>query len=217
MKSLVRALACVIMMLAVAAPQLRADDNEEWKAPKKFTSIGYAHTTFTNPNFEVKSKFGISLNKSTTYYLHKPIANRLRFGIDVVWTDLTYSNYELPQADPREADVKMHEVDITVQAGLGINFNITRHSSLHGYFRYAPGFMGVYDSEDFRGGFLNSAIGGVLINYRMIGCGIEYRFGQSKHKALIGNYDEETGYEAPSDEKVTSKIKGIRAFVCIRF
>ena len=192
MKRFLNLFIAVVLAFAAACPPVCAEEHVEkaFKAPSKFLNIGFA-----------------------------PIAGRLRFGIEAAWTDLNYSNYKvnyISMLDPeRNESVTIHAAEITIQAGLGINFNICRHSSLHAYFRYAPGVSMMYDSDTFNGGFLNSATGGLLINYRKIGLGVDWRFGTARHKNILGDFTDQDDDSA--NEKVKVKFNGIRAYIALVF
>lgn len=180
---------------------------------------------------ELKSDIGVNFTKGTTYFLHKPIAHRLRFGIDAVWTDINYSNYKVTYIDPEYPEypekTTMHEVEIGVQVGPSVNFNIHRNSELHAYFRYAPSFSGFYNGDEFQAGFGNFFVGGASVSWKFIGAGIEARFGSSKYKQYLSlgdfgyddyedTYVEEQEEESGSD-KVKTKFHGCRAYITFRF
>ena len=222
MKRFLNLFIAVVLAFAAACPPVCAEEHVEkaFKAPSKFLNIGFAHTTMKQGNSpDISSDLGFSLTSAKTYYLHKPIAGRLRFGIEAAWTHLNYSNYKvnyISMLDPeRNESVTIHAAEITIQAGLGINFNICRHSSLHAYFRYAPGVSMMYDSDTFNGGFLNSATGGLLINYRKIGLGVDWRFGTARHKNILGDFTDQDDDSA--NEKVKVKFNGIRAYIALVF
>lgn len=212
------------LILILLLPPLCVTAQENiWKAPSKFNNIGFCYTTMSQKDSpDIKSNFGISFNTTRTYYLHKPIAGRLRFGIEIVWCDLTYSNYKVnyismlnPADSHRET---FHVIDYTLQAGVAINFNINSKSSLHGYFRYSPGCTAMHDGDNFKGGFFNGASGGALINYRKIGAGIECRFGQSRIKNIsLLPEDSEPNVDETPESKVKTNINGLRAYISFLF
>lgn len=192
------------------------------KAPSRFTSVGFAYTNMkqgTSPS--IHSDLGFSFNKATTYYLHQPIAGKLLFGIEAVWTDITYSNYKvnyISLAFPEDNETKtIHTLDYTLQAGLGINYAITDNVNLHAFARYAPGFSGIYHDSTLMAGFLNSADFGLIANWNFIGIGVDYRFGQSKHKNILPQLDFDDNTINFTSEKIKTKIDGWRFFVSLTF
>ena len=192
------------------------------KAPNKFTNLGFAFTNMKQANSKsFHSDLGFSLNKATTYYLHKPIAGKLLFGIDVAWTDITYSNYKvnyIKLSAPDETETStIHALDITVQGGLGINYAITNNVNLHAFARYAPGVAGIFQDNDLMAGFLNSADFGLLINWKFIGVGFDWRFGQSRHKSVLPQIDLEDASIEYSKEKIKTNISGGRVFLSLSF
>lgn len=192
------------------------------KAPSRFTNVGFAYTNMKQgSSSSVHSDLGFSLSKATTYYLHKPIAGKLLFGIEAVWTDLTYSNYKvnyISLAFPEDNETRtIHTLDYTLQGGLGINYAIVKDVNLHAYARYAPGFSGIYHDSTLMGGFLNSADFGLIANWKFIGLGVDYRFGQSKHKSILPQFDFDDDSISVTNEKIKTKINGWRFFVSLTF
>ena len=220
------------LMAMVFTVSGRASDTEDMPARNKFTNIGFSYSKFKQEGMpELKSDIGVNFTKGTTYFLHKPIAHRLRFGIDAVWTDINYSNYKVIYIDPEYPEypekTTMHEVEIGVQVGPSVNFNIHRNSELHAYFRYAPSFSGFYNGDEFQAGFGNFFVGGASVSWKFIGAGIEARFGSSKYKQYLSlsdfgyddyedTYVEEREEESGSD-KVKTKFHGCRAYITFRF
>lgn len=223
------AMALMAMVFTVSG---RASDTEDMPARNKFTNIGFSYSKFKQEGMpELKSDIGVNFTKGTTYFLHKPIAHRLSFGIDAVWTDINYSNYKVIYIDPEYPEypekTTMHEVEIGVQVGPSVNFNIHRNSELHAYFRYAPSFSGFYNGDEFQAGFGNFFVGGASVSWKFIGAGIEARFGSSKYKQYLSlgdfgyddyedTYVEEQEEESGSD-KVKTKFHGCRAYITFRF
>lgn len=223
------AMALMAMVFTVSG---RASDTEDMPARNKFTNIGFSYSKFKQEGMpELKSDIGVNFTKGTTYFLHKPIAHRLRFGIDAVWTDINYSNFKVTYIDPEYPEypekTTMHEVEIGVQVGPSVNFNIHHNSELHAYFRYAPSFSGFYNGDEFQAGFGNFFVGGASVSWKFIGAGIEARFGSSKYKQYLSlsdygyddyedTYVEEQEEESGSD-KVKTKFHGCRAYITFRF
>lgn len=53
---------------------------------------------------DLKSNYGASFTTGRTFYLHKPIGGFLRFGIDVTWFDLNYTNADFETEGNTKAD-----------------------------------------------------------------------------------------------------------------
>ena len=227
-----RTWAVVLMVMALSISGF-ASDQEDMPARNKFTNIGFSYSKLTQEGMpELKSNIGVNFTKGTTYFLHKPIAHRLRFGIDAVWTDINYANYKVIYIDPAYPEypdkTTMHEVEVSLQVGPSINFNIHRNSELHAYFRYAPSFSGFYNGDEFQAGFGNFFVGGASVSWKFIGAGIEARFGSSKYKSYFslndfgggddGTYmEDEEMEERSSSDKVKTKFHGCRAYITFRF
>ena len=71
------------------------DYSSIWKR-SKFFNIGYVSSTITPQNMDgKKSNFGAALVLGNTYFLHsKPIAGMVKIGLDAIWFDINYVNYE---------------------------------------------------------------------------------------------------------------------------
>lgn len=198
----------------------------------KFTNVGFVYSNFEQDNYpKLHSNIGFNLTKGRTYYLHKPIANMLRIGIDAVWSDLSYSNYKVNEyyslTDETDmAKYTIHEMAIGMQVGPSVTVNLCKRLQMSAYFRYNPSLQCIYN-DGFFAGFGNMFTGGFSVNYGAIGLGVETRFGQSKMKSIlnfnsiVGGDDEEDDEEvdksSSKSSKITSKFSGVRAYICFRF
>lgn len=202
---------------------MASSDPADMPARTRFTNIGFSAITMKQEGQpKLKSDIGVNLTKGATYYLHKPIAHRLRFGIEAVWADITYSNYKVTYVDldnPEYNDkTNMHGLEISMQVGPAVNFNVHRNSELHGYFRYAPSFSGFYNGDEFEAGFANFFVGGASISWKCIGVGVEARFGSAKYKSYFSSSDEGDFLEGLSKPgKIKTNFSGCRAYVTFRF
>lgn len=223
MKIFKNILTVAVIAFSSSVNVMASNDQEDMPARTRFTNIGFSATTMKQDGLpKLKSDIGVNLSKGTTYYLHKPIAHRLRFGIEAVWADITYSNYKVTYIDPEYPEyfdkTNMHELEIGMQVGPAVNFNVHRNSELHGYFRYAPSFSGFYNGDEFEAGFANFFVGGASISWKCIGVGIEARFGSSKYKSYFSDSDEGDFLEEQSkSNKIKTKFGGCRAYVTFRF
>lgn len=222
---------CVSVAIFAACAAHGQDDGFKVKAGA--TSIGFVQTTMKQDGLpDLKSNWGLSLTKSHSYYIGKPLAGgRLRLGVDVAFTDINYTNYkidwrfptdywEYASPDDNEWPSTIHELEIGIQAGLGVNYSITRLLNLHATARYVPCFAGMYDGDDFSGAFGNFGVAGLTVNYGMIGLGLEYRFGGAKYKSLLSlsDLDSEEGESVrDSDRKIKTTFSGLRALVVLHF
>lgn len=234
--------AAVLLLAATSASALTP---EECGAPRaKFTNVGFVYSHLGMGEYpKLHSDFGVNLTKGRTYYLHRPIAGMLRFGIDAVWTDLNYANYKVNEYYTVDMNSDymnsfcIHEMGVGVQVGPSVTVNLFKRLQASAYFRYNPSLYCMY-SDDFSAGFGNMFTGGFSLNYGVFGLGVETRFGKSKMKVLdLGwfqgdgggdDYDEGMYYaggqgydgtyaEQKTSDKITSKLSGVRAYICLRF
>lgn len=220
--------AAIAMLIGCAAQA----EPGEFKVKTGGTSIGFVQTTMKQDGLpDLKSNWGVSLTKSKSYYIGKPmVGGRLRLGVDVAFTDINYTNYKIDWRFPTDyweygspdnfdRPTTIHEFEIGIQAGLGVNYSITRLLNLHATARYVPCFAGMYDGDDFSGAFGNFGVAGLTVNYGMIGLGIEYRFGRAKYKSLVSLSDDDEYDEGwrDSDRKIKTTFSGLRALVVFHF
>lgn len=225
--------------------------NTTFKARKKFLQLGYSYNKFSRKDgASLNNDMGMSFTWGRSYYLHKPINGRLRIGLDWAWTDINYNSYKVnyqyvePQAlyadndymyddeDDDYSNVTMHGVDVGMQIGPSVTYNISKSLQAHGYVRYAPCFSALYDGESLQGGFGNFFVVGANISYKFIGVGIEGRFGTSTYKNISDDDDESDDdyyYDDTDDDfindgvhlapgvKGKTSFSGFRAYITFRF
>lgn len=234
---LFKAVAAAVMLLSAASAS--ALDREECGEPRaKFTNVGFVYSHLRQGDYpKLHSDFGASLFKGRTYYMHRPIAGMMRFGIDAVWSDLSYVNYKVNEHYPQEWGEEevnrfnIHEVGIGMQVGPSVTVNLCKRLQMSAYFRYNPTLQCFY-ADEFTAGFGNMFTGGFSLNYGVVGLGIETRFGKSKTKRLFNfgsggdddddnedyGYDDEEESPAPKlSSRLTSRLSGLRAYICLRF
>lgn len=221
-----------LLTVFVGIVSVSAQSGESFKAPTKFTNIAFVNTTMKQSGFpDLKSNWGVSLTNGHSYYLHKPINGRLRFGIDVAWIDVNYQNYKVEMLtwEGFQEDFTIQEVELGLQLGAGAHYSFNNRMGVHASVRYNPCYSMLYRGDDFQGSFGNFLVAGVSVHYRFIGLGIEGRFGKAKYKSYLDpdNEDDDSdgsGYDAPAhgaaagkDGKISSKFAGFRAYVSFAF
>lgn len=205
---------------------------EECGNPRgKFTNIGFAYEKVNQSNYpKLHSDYGVNFSKGTTYYLHKPIAGMLRFGIDAVWADVNYANYKVHEifSSPtvHDAEFSIHSVNLGMHVGPSATVNLFKRLQAQTYFRYNPSLSLLVNDGEVQAGFANMFVGGFAVNYGFIGLGIEARFGSTKAKTYVDAYDhigdddnnyEEWTPESSGSKKVKTKFSGFRTFISFRF
>ena len=209
---------------------------------KKYFNIGFVNQKFTTPSYygfdqKLKSNYGVSISRGRTYFLHKkPLARMIRFGIDATWIDINFTNYKLQYEyggsdysfgyggyEEETETTNFYQVEVAMQVGPSITVSPIKNLNVNAYFRYAPGFSGLYDSDSFHGAFSSYFVGGGTVYYKMIGVGVEARFGSCKYKTagFLEELEEEFGYESGDEQKSMgnekSKFSGMRVYVTFRF
>lgn len=233
------ALSIIFMLTAVCAPA--QESGTSYSTPKQFFNIGFVNSTLKQENFpDLKCDWGATINWGRSYFLHKPIAGRLRFSIDAVWTDLTYSNYKIEMT--RHAGYtdryQIHTGDIGVGVGAGMHYSFNNRVSARFYARYNPCLSLIYndygelDDESVRASFGNFGVVGIAARYRIIGAGAECRFGRVKYKSFVNRLfgddeyddfydreDQDGSHMGTTDKngRIKSDIMSWRFFISLTF
>lgn len=194
---------------------------------KRYANLSFSNTKMTQKDFpSLKSNYGAAFTVGKTFFVHKkPIAKIVRFGVDATWADINYTNYKIEYRyysdwqEPESELLNAHQAEIGVQVGPSIVVNPVSKLNIHGYFRYAPSFSALYDSDLFRGGFANYFVGGGAISYEVIGLGAEARFGSCTYKTFGGEDSEKDDYNNSegSTENLKGKFSGMRVYLTFRF
>ena len=201
----------LISILTVSVCFAQSDD-DRWR--KKYINLGFINTTMSQDEMpDLKSNYGASFTVGRTFYLHKPISDFLRFGIDATWFDLNYTNYQIKHITRWETDsYQYHQGEVSMHIGPSITIRPIGKLNIHGYFRYAPSFSALYADDSFYGNYATFFVGGGSISYGAIGLGFETRFGDCKYKELAADSDEDVS--SPINK---TKYNGWKAYLTFRF
>ncbi|MDR1201177.1 MAG: hypothetical protein LBL58_06030 [Tannerellaceae bacterium] len=190
------------------------EDGKETKLRKKYINLSFTNMKMTQDDFpELKSNYGVAFSVGRTFYLHKePIANMIRFGIDATWFDMNYTNYKIEYITNLDTEkYEYYQGEISMHIGPSITINPVDKLDIHGYFRYAPTFSGLYTDDAFYGNYASFFVGGGSISYGVIGLGIESQFGNCDYKEFVSNNDDEVS------SKLKMKLSGWRAYLTFKF
>lgn len=185
------------------------ETDKEWR--KKFINLSFTNATMSQDNVQdLKSNYGAAFIVGRTFYLHKPIGNMLRFGIDATWFDINYTNYDIEHITFWETNkYQYHQGEVSMHVGPSITFEPIKKFTVHAYFQYAPTFAAIYtgDNETFYGNYASLWVAGGSISYGVIGLGIESRFGKTNYKPLGSS----------NSKNINSSLSGFRAFLTFKF
>lgn len=83
---------------ALTAKTAQIEENQKnekiWKRRRYFT-VGFGSTDLDIDKLSYNTNTAFSLTWGKTFYLHKkPLANMVKFGLDVTWIDLNYARYK---------------------------------------------------------------------------------------------------------------------------
>lgn len=185
------------------------DTDKEWR--RKFINLSFTNATMSQDNVQdLKSNYGAAFTVGRTFFLHKPIGDMLRFGIDATWFDINYTNYDIEHITFWETNkYQYHQGEVSMHVGPSITFEPIKKFAVHAYFQYAPTFAALYtgDSKTFYGNYASLWVAGGNISYSVIGLGIEGRFGKTNYKPF-GSSDS---------DNINSSLSGFRAYITFKF
>lgn len=185
------------------------ETGKEWR--KKFINLSFTNATISQDYVQdLKSNYGAAFTVGRTFFLHKPIGDMLRFGIDATWFDINYTNYDIEHITFWETNkYQYHQGEVSMHIGPSITFEPFKIFTLHAYFQYAPTFATLYtgDSKTFYGNYASLWVTGGNISYGVVGLGIESRFGKTNYKPL-GSSDS---------DNINSSLSGFRAYLTFKF
>lgn len=215
------------LLLALFVSKAYALDPDECgNARGKFTNLSFVYNHLDQEGYpKLHSDKGFAFTKGNTYYLHRPIAGCLRFGIDAAWMDLSYDNFKVEErligTQETVNSFDIHHIDMGMQVGLSATVNLFKRFQANVYFRYNPSLVLMYNNDELQGGFANLYNTGVCATYGRVGLGIEARFGSSKMNSYFANeyddYDDVNDWtDIIGSRKLTTKFSGLRAYISFR-
>ena len=142
----------------------QAQKNQEiWKKGRYLhISYSFAQTALESSAVE-KGKFGFALTKGTSYlFPKKPIANILKIGFDVNWTDISFAKYtesSTEWSNDIESEYSDYDEDDEMSGILGKITNLGRMSILVGMLGVGPNVtVAPFASFDNQARFLKASI-----------------------------------------------------------
>lgn len=168
-----------VAMLKGENEQRKQDDKLKsiWRRTK-FFNIFYTNSTLKLEDaVDKKSRFGVGFNIGNTYFLHRrPLAGMVKFGLDAVWTDFNYVNYDkgnfkfsIPSEDDYDdfndfdedddefmsGGLGWHKLDIGIGVGPSVHVapfssfsNGLEHLRAQLYFHFTPSMSILLMSDD---------------------------------------------------------------------
>ena len=151
-----------------------------WKR-KKYTVVGFVNQNLESKEEEggkYKSKFGVTLQKGKTFYLHKkPLANMVKIGLDWTFVDLNFAKYKdgngisfnIPSDDDFSGgdygydedesgiDLDLGVMQLEYGMGFGPSVQVTpfyylgkglEHIKAYTYFHVTPSYSAIIETTD---------------------------------------------------------------------
>lgn len=216
MKKVLLFLFLFVQILGISAQRTKnfsrisySQNEREWR--KKFINISFTNATMSQDDMiDLKSNYGVAFTAGRTYYLHEPIGDVLRLGVDATWLDLNYTNYDIEHITYWETNkYQIHQCEFSMHIGLSITFEPIKKFAVQAYFRYAPTFAVLYtgNTETFYGNYSSFRIAGGNVSYGAVGLGVEKRFGSVNYKPLGSS----------GNDNIDSKLSGFRAYLTFKF
>lgn len=199
-----------VAMLIVSAVCSHAQETEkEWR--KKFINLSFTNATLGQDDVQdLKSYYGVAFSVGRTYFLHQPIGDVLRFGIDATWFDLNYTNYDIEHITYWETSkYQYHQGEISMHVGPSVTYEPVRNLSIHAYFHYAPTFAILHkgDNKTLYGNYASLWVAGGSISYKAIGLGIESKWGNIDYKS----------FESSANETFNCSLSSFRTYITFKF
>ncbi len=131
--------------------EMRIWQNSVWRDHASFYNISYqlshlANPTVFNPageSLDLAADNGLALSVGRQCYLHrKAIGNVIKFGLDFVFADLSWSKYTLKNSLGEtynyKNDLTLHQIDVGVGVGLSMTIRFASIYKFNLYGRYMP-------------------------------------------------------------------------------
>ncbi len=205
-------------------------------------SIGTQQLKFSSygdiPAQNLKSDQSLSLEYGRTYFINgkRPVANMIRFGIDISWVDLQYASFTINGTDEYDLPVKTdsHFINTGLQIGPSVTVTPKKEFNFKAYVHYAPSmtFFALSDFSDLKTGYAGYITGGVHASYKFITLGMEFRGATANMSAFSTDSLEDIGSDIDIDDedsldfgdtmddllpKVKTKLPGFRFILGFRF
>lgn len=193
---------------------------------KTYLNLNYSSAKLSQPATEkLSNDFGVGFTIGHTYYLHKePVADVFWFGLDATWFDINYNKFSYDRyrltGEKRNGQGNIHEGEVGLHIGPSVTITPVKRLNIKAYFRYAPSCAFIYDTkaDDEKPSFSYASmfVGGLSVNYGIIGAGFEARFGSAKLKEyqfVSGGYSS----DEKEAEKVSTDISGCRVYLSFNF
>lgn len=202
----------LLSLLCICMAGYSKGDGETAKVRSKYVNIGFSGTKFEQDDISTSADYGAFLTIGRTFYLHKtPILNLIKIGIDASWLDLNYANFSKPFEIEKGT---FHNAEAAMHIGPSVTVTPLNNLNVCAYLRYAPTFTALYSTvnDNYNLGYATRFVCGASLSYKVIGVGVEARFGKNKYEpfeAFLNDIDDA--------EKVNTKMAGCRVYLTFRF
>lgn len=185
---------------------------ETYKQRDNYVHVGFADSDMAQKNVQtLKNYAGFTVSVGRTFSPYSFYLNdACRFGIDATWLDFEYTGYKVEYHYPASIVKDNYgQFDFGVQVGPSFIIEPSRTFRIHAYCRYAPTYSLFCMNDDSYGSLGHFLVAGVNLSYRVVGVGVEGRWGVCNYSDLYEN-----GLLFTS-EKVNHR--GVRAYLKFNF
>ncbi len=199
--------------------------NKVWGRKSLFGVSWITTQTLTDKGTGDKWKldYAVGMQWGKTYYMHsKPIAGRIKIGIDVNWIDLSFAQYKDPLEDLKnteevktrnnwyddfygeeeecdeEIDFGLQQIDLGVAIGPSITYNPVGHLKIAAYFHYIPTMSATLLNSEASTGYVGNMSLGMTVSHKSLYIGFESRWGTGKYSQFDAE-DFESDFESEGD------------------
>lgn len=135
----------------------------------------------------------------------------MKFGMDATWIDLNYANYQISYIKHAETTkYSIDQGDVSMHIGASLSIVPVRNLQINMYYHYAPTFASLYANKHFSYGYASTLIGGLSINYKVIGVGIESRTSKCSYDRITFNGED-------GNVKIPTSNNGFRTYIRLKF
>ena len=202
-----------------------------WKHRSTYINLGYGMQTSKGSPASLKSDMAFALVVGHTYYLHKkPIAELLKFGLDLNYCDLNYAQYpdfqkaESAKADTDLPDLGIKQIDLGIGLGPSLTVNPVDHLKICAYFHVTPSYSLLLQNSETYSHYTTFFNVGLTAAYKVIQLGFEARwcsatrYGAASFGRTDNVYDENGNFHDPFENiDVKKETTTCRFFIGFRF
>ena len=168
----------------------KIQSGEDYKQRNNYVHVGFMVSDMTQKDVQtLKNYVGATVSVGRTFSPYAFYLNDVCcFGIDATWLDFEYTSYKVEYHYPASIVKDNYgQFDFGVQVGPSFIIEPSRTFRIHAYCRYAPTYSLFCMNDDNYGSFGHFVVAGLNLSYRVVGVGVEGRWGVCNYSDLYEN------------------------------